>query len=221
VAVSLDHERALWDAGFGVVAGIDEVGRGALAGPVSVGVCAVSRQDHWPAGLADSKELTAAKREAIADALASFGVARAVGHASPAEVDGHGIIAALRLAGNRALAAVAASGARVEAVLLDGKHDWLTPPGADLFTAWLEPDAAVDVPVTLVIKGDGLCASIAAASVLAKVNRDALMVAAHDRHPEYGWAGNKGYGSAGHLEAIRSHGPTPEHRLSWSLPTPR
>ncbi|WP_084104392.1 ribonuclease HII [Demequina sp. NBRC 110056] len=228
MAVSLAHEAALWDAGATVVAGIDEVGRGALAGPVTVGVCAVARCDAWPEGLADSKELTPARRLRMADALAGFGAARAVAHASPAEIDALGIVGALRLAGTRALAAIAAEGVRVDAVLLDGKHDWLTPPPATLFGDLDAPDpasasalqepAVPTPPVTMVIKGDTLCASIAAGSVLAKVERDGLMAEAHERHPEFGWAGNKGYGAAAHLDAIRLLGPTDEHRRSWSLP---
>ena len=210
MTVSLEHERALWDAGARVVAGIDEVGRGALAGPVSVGVVAVAACDAWPQGLADSKQLTPAQREALCPILADFGVARAVGHASAAEIDAVGIVAALRMAALRALAVVGA----VDAVILDGKHDWLTvaPSLVDL-------DPEPTPPVTMVIKGDTVCASVAAASVLAKVERDALMRSAHEAHPDYGWESNKGYGAAGHLAAIRRLGPTQLHRRSWSLPT--
>ncbi|MDN4475709.1 ribonuclease HII [Demequina sp. SYSU T00192] len=213
MTVSLLHEAALWDAGFDAVAGIDEAGRGALAGTVSVGVSVVTRCDSWPDGLTDSKLLSAARREAMLEPLASFGVARAVGHASSAEIDEVGIVAALRLAARRALDAIPVA---VDAVLLDGTHDWLTPPPADLFSdhadEWEAP------PVTMIVKGDRACASIAAASVLAKVERDALMAAAHEDHPEYGWDSNKGYGAASHLEALRTHGPSPLHRVSWKLP---
>jgi ribonuclease HII len=219
MTVSLAHETALWDAGARLVAGIDEVGRGALAGPVSVGVAVLERCETWPDGLADSKELTRAKREALAAVLPGYGVGRAVGHASAAEIDAHGIIAALRLAGTRALAQLAVGGVVPDAILLDGRHDWLTPPAADLFTAGQETANAADIaPVTMVVKGDRLCASIAAASVIAKVERDALMREAHVQHPHYGWEGNKGYGAAGHLEALRKHGPSPLHRVSWKLP---
>lgn len=228
MAVSLGYEAALWDAGARVVAGIDEVGRGALAGPVTVGVVALERCESWPEGLADSKLLSPARRLAMNDALSSYGVARAVGHASPQEIDAGGIVAALRLAGTRALGAIAASGAAVDAILLDGKHDWLTPPAADLFTAsaaLLADDAGAGdalgsplPPVTMVIKGDNLCASIAAGSVLAKVERDAIMARFAGDHPEYGWDGNKGYGAATHLDALRRLGPTPWHRTSWALP---
>ncbi|WP_062297272.1 ribonuclease HII [Demequina maris] len=213
MTVSLIHEAALWDAGFDAVAGIDEVGRGALAGPVSVGVAVVTRCESWPDGLTDSKLLSAARREALLEPLGSFGVGRAVGHATAAEIDEVGIVAALRLAARRALDAIPVA---VDAVLLDGTHDWLTPPPADLFSdhadEWDAP------PVTMIVKGDRACASIAAASVLAKVERDALMAVAHEEHPEYGWDSNKGYGAASHLEALREHGPSPLHRVSWKLP---
>ena len=214
MTVSLAHERALWDAGARLVAGIDEVGRGALAGPVSVGVVALAPCDVWPEGLTDSKLLSAARREAMMAPLAVFGAGRAVGHSTPGEIDAHGIVAALRLAGRRALDAI---GLPVDAVLLDGTHDWLTSPPNGLFGddagEWTAP------PVTMVVKGDRACASIAAASVIAKVERDALMTAAHADRPGYGWDGNKGYGAAAHLEALRTMGPSPLHRVSWRLPT--
>ena len=215
--VSLDVETTLWDAGARVVVGIDEVGRGALAGPVSVGVAAVSRCDAWPAGLADSKRLSAAVRTELVPAITTFTLAHAVGHASAQEIDRVGIVAALRVAGLRALAAMARSGVVADAVLLDGSHDWLSAPALDLFAA----DAADSVevpPVTMVVKGDDRCASIAAASILAKVERDAMMEAAHDDHPAYGWAANKGYGAQSHLAALRELGPSPLHRVSWKLP---
>ncbi len=226
MAVSLAREGALWDKGVEVVAGIDEVGRGALAGPVCVGVVAVSRVATWPEGLADSKELSPAQRERIAAELQDFGAARSVGSASAHEIDTFGIVGALRLAGARALADIAAAGVEVGAVLLDGKHDWLSEPDFDLFvhsdvaigrpTPEL-PDVALP-PVTMVIGGDRECVSIAAGSVLAKVARDAVMVAAHDRFPAYGWAENKGYGAPPHMAALRRIGACDWHRRSWNLP---
>ena len=219
MTLSLGYESALWDAGARVVIGIDEVGRGALAGPVSVGLVAVARCDTWPDGLADSKQLTARAREALISPLSAFGVGRTVGHASAAEIDEVGIIAALRLAGVRGLAVLATEGIVPDAVLLDGTHDWLTAPPADLFSS--ATDDVETPPVTMVVKGDGLCASIAAASVIAKVERDAIMRAAHVEHPHFGWEGNKGYGAAAHLDAIREHGPSDWHRVSWKLPSAR
>jgi ribonuclease HII len=218
MGVSLAHERSLWDSGARMVAGIDEVGRGALAGPVSVGVVVLEPCDDWPDGLADSKQLTPAHRETMAVALASFGVARAVGEATNAEIDALGIIAALRVAALRALDEIARLGVEVDAILLDGKHDYLTSTAPDLFASFADEGAVALPPVTTVVGGDGLCASIAAGSVLAKVARDAQMRAAHQEHPEYGWVGNKGYGAREHMDALRRLGPAPLHRVSWSLP---
>lgn len=218
MALSFGFESALWDAGARVVVGIDEVGRGALAGPVSVGLVAITRCHVWPDGLADSKLLSPRARQALIAPLAEFGIGRAVGHASAAEIDQMGIIGALRLAGVRGLEALAADGITAEAVLLDGTHDWLTEPTPDLFAAPAADDV-VTPPVTMVVKGDTLCPSIAAASVIAKVERDALMVAAHAQYPHYGWDGNKGYGAAAHLDAIRQYGPSQWHRVSWKLPS--
>lgn len=213
--VSLVHETALWEAGASLVAGIDEVGRGALAGPVSVGVCVLARCDTWPHGLADSKVLAPSARTALLPSLASFGVGSAVGHVPAARIDQVGIVAALREAALAALDDLAARGIVPDAVILDGSHDWLTAGPADLFS--VEPVRQTP-PVTMIVKADAACASVAAASVAAKVERDALMVAAHGEHPHYGWDSNKGYGAAGHLQALRTHGPSPLHRLSWRLP---
>lgn len=236
----LRQERALLRTGARVVAGMDEVGRGALAGPVSVGAVAVDlRTRTCPQGVADSKLLSAAARERLLPALGRWGVARAVGHAGPDEIDAFGIVAALRLAGRRALAAL---GVPVDLVLLDGTHDWLSLPAQP--TLDLELDLGLDVEpgpaapgaaarggrvpvhhrglgepaVRTRVKADRTCASVAAASVLAKCARDALMVDHALAHPEYGWAENKGYGSAQHVEALRRLGPSALHRRSWRLP---
>lgn len=212
----LRHERALLREGATLVVGMDEVGRGALAGPVSVGAVAVDLATATcPRGVADSKLLTPAAREALLPALGRWGVARAVGHASAAEIDALGIIAALRLAGNRALSAMAL---QVDVVLLDGKHDWLTAPGNGDGELELWPAAGPRVRTR--IKADLACASVAAASVLAKCERDALMVALAADHPGYGWHENKGYGAPEHLAALRELGPTALHRRSWRLPEP-
>ena len=222
VSVPVPHlliERELLAGGARIVVGMDEVGRGALAGPVSVGVVAVDAQTpEGPRGVADSKLLTPAARTALLPALATWGVARAVGHASAAEIDRFGIIGALRLAGRRALAGLAIP---VDVVLLDGKHDWLTPPAQ---AGFFDADAADDLAagfgavVHTRVKADLTCASVAAASVLAKCERDALMCALSAEHPAYGWSGNKGYGSPDHLAALRALGPSPLHRMSWRLP---
>ncbi|QTE30550.1 ribonuclease HII [Pengzhenrongella sicca] len=221
---TLRRERALLGGGALVVAGMDEVGRGALAGPVSVGVVAVdARTRACPRGVADSKLLSPAARTALLPALSRWGLARAVGHASPAEIDAVGIIAALRLAGRRALATLTAAIGPIDAVLLDGSHDWLTLP-AELDLLLGRADAVDDARLELeptvhvLIKADRTCASVAAASVLAKCERDALMTQLAPTFPAYGWAENKGYGSADHLAALRTHGVSEQHRRSWRLP---
>lgn len=236
IAPTLRHERALLRSGAVLVAGMDEVGRGALAGPVSVGVVVVdARTRACPPGVTDSKLLSPAARSALVPALRRWGIARAVGHASSHEIDAIGIIAALRLAGSRALRVVAQEVGPVDAVVLDGSHDWLTPPGQGaLFDVEAEADraaaerrAAADdeigalgfVPrVRTRVKADRSCASVAAASVLAKCERDETMTSLAREHPLYGWDANKGYGSSDHVAALRLHGPSPLHRVSWRLP---
>jgi ribonuclease HII len=192
----------------GVVAGMDEVGRGALAGPVCVGVCLVDASTPpAPAGLRDSKELTPRKRAALAEVLPAWTLGHSLGWASAAEVDKHGIVGALRLAGTRALAEVAPTPG---VVILDGTHNWLDGP-----------DGSGSLPTITKAKADQTCASVAAASVLAKVSRDALMSQLDSRFPAYRWAANKGYGSAEHLEALRQQGPCAEHRRTFKLPNVR
>lgn len=208
---TLDVERALFAEGAPVVIGCDEVGRGAIAGVVAVGVCAIlPTVDAAPAGLRDSKLLSPARRAALEPLVHSWAAAVAVGEAEPAEVDAHGIIVALGLAARRGLIALHAAGIDVgrSTVLLDGSHDWLTP-------------ALTSPPRILTrVKADRDCASVAGASVVAKEHRDRLMVADHARWPIYGWEGNKGYGSPGHLAAVAQHGATPRHRLTWLRSAP-
>ncbi|MDQ0374298.1 ribonuclease HII [Cellulomonas humilata] len=219
VAPHLRHERVLLRDGARLLAGMDEVGRGSLAGPVSVGVVVVDvTTKSAPKGVADSKLLAPAARTRLLPALGRWGLARAVGHASAAEIDEVGIIAALRLAGTRALAAVAATVGPVDVVLLDGSHDWLSRPAqADLFT--VDDDPAVPAPrVHMRVKADRTCASVAAASVLAKCERDAMMVDLAAEHPAYRWDENKGYASPEHMAALRELGPSVLHRRSWRLP---
>ncbi|UJP38669.1 ribonuclease HII [Cellulomonas palmilytica] len=213
-------ERTLLRDGARLVAGMDEVGRGSLAGPVSVGVVVVDAGTRSaPQGVADSKLLTPAARTALLPRLRRWGLSRAVGHASAAEIDEIGIIAALRLAGHRALAAACATTGPVDVVVLDGSHDWLTPPAQrDLFD--LDAPVLAAPRVQMKVKADRTCASVAAASVLAKCERDALMVELAAQHPHFRWDENKGYASPDHLAALRELGPCVLHRRSWRLTGP-
>jgi ribonuclease HII len=193
---------------------------------VTVGVVVVDATTRSaPSGVRDSKLLTPAARTALAPKLRRWAPAHAVGHAEPHEIDTIGIIAALRLAGWRALAQLSV---RPDCVLLDGNHDWLThrppkdavdPDAPTLFDLPTRPEPPA-VPSTVVtrIKADMRCAAVAAASVLAKVERDAIMVARAAEHPAYGWELNKGYAAPDHVQALRAHGASLQHRTSWSLP---
>ena len=212
---SLRVERELQRAGHRVLAGMDEVGRGALAGPVSVGVVVIDETCRTaPAGVRDSKLLTPAARRAMVPRLQRWSLAHAVGHAQPEEIDEIGIIAALRLAGRRALARIDVV---PDLVLLDGNHDWLTDPEEVGLFAELSGGASTP-PVRTMIKADMRCSSVAAASVLAKVERDDRMVELAREHPHYCWEDNKGYSASAHMDALGVHGPSEQHRRSWSLP---
>ncbi|HJB10054.1 MAG TPA: ribonuclease HII [Candidatus Brachybacterium merdavium] len=210
---TLDVERALAaDCGPGtrIVVGVDEVGRGALAGPVAVGACAVEmREGHiapLPDGVRDSKRLSALRRKALVQPILDSVRAGTVGWASPAEIDEIGIVAALSRAAHRALEGL---DVRPDAILVDGDVDVLsrTPPSGD------GPPPVVQLRVA----ADRDCASVAAASILAKVARDDHMVELDALAPHYHWASNKGYGSAAHREALTVSGPHHQHRRSWRL----
>ncbi len=213
---TLRVERRLLRGGALTVAGMDEVGRGALSGPVSVGVVVVDSSTPALPGVRDSKLLTPSARLELVPKIRQWCAGWAVGHAEPKEIDERGIIGALRLAGMRALSAL---DARPDVVLLDGSHDWLTPPAQ---TTLLEaPDDIAENPppaVVTQVKGDLVCTSVAAASVLAKTERDDLMIELHQRFPAYEWADNKGYAAPGHVAALEAHGATDVHRRSWRLP---
>jgi ribonuclease HII len=212
---SLRVERSLLREGHTWIAAMDEVGRGALAGPVSVGVVLVDATVRTvPQGVRDSKLLAPHVRERLVPRIRRWAPAYAVGHAGPDEVDAVGIMAALRQAGRRALAQLPAV---PDLVLLDGNYDWLTDPNGDGLFALLE-GAPTSPPVRTLIKADLKCSSVAAASVLAKVERDAMMTDLHPAFPNYAWADNKGYSAPEHLEALRRHGPTEHHRQTWRLP---
>ena len=216
---SLRVERALQRDGHRVLAGMDEVGRGALAGPVSVGVVVIDETCRSaPVGVKDSKLLTPLARGRMVRPIQRWARAYAVGHSSPAEIDEIGIMGGLRLAGMRALASIAAAGVVPDLVILDGNHDWLTPPDELGLLAFAHEGAPSVPPVTTMIKADMKCSSVAAASVIAKVERDGLMVALDADHPAYGWAVNKGYAAPEHMLALEAHGPCVQHRRSWRLP---
>ncbi len=217
-APTLDYERRFRSSGARLLAGVDEVGRGALAGPVSVGIAVVDLQDPTLlADVRDSKLLKVADRERLVPLVRDWSVASAVGHATAPEIDALGIIGALRLAGTRAWLAVLDAGVTPDVVLLDGSHNWLSPAAqASLFDEEPTGDAC-EAPVHTLVKADMQCLSVAAASILAKVERDNLMRDLHDEYPAFGWDVNKGYGTAAHKEALRSDGPTPHHRVSWQL----
>ena len=221
---SLKLERELQRAGHPLVAGMDEVGRGALAGPVSVGVVVVDQGCRSaPVGVKDSKLLSPQMRERLVPGIHRWASACAVGHASPAEVDRYGIMVALRFAGIRAVAALPVI---PDVIILDGNHDWLTDPRRVGLLGLCEdvPDLPPGVPcvqcppVRTLVKADMSCSSVAAASVLAKVERDAIMVALAAEVPEYAWELNKGYSAPEHFAALESHGACVHHRRSWHLP---
>ncbi|GHF24034.1 ribonuclease HII [Streptomyces mashuensis] len=182
--------------GAKIVAGVDEVGRGAWAGPVTV-CAAVTGLRRPPDGLTDSKMLTPKRRTELATVLEGWVTAYALGEASPGEIDELGMTAALRLAATRALDGLPV---RPDAVILDGKHDYLGEP-------WR---------VRTVVKGDLSCVAVAAASVIAKVRRDALMAELGADHAPFGFCDNAGYPSPVHRAALEELGPTPHHRLSWA-----
>lgn len=200
----------------GPVVGIDEVGRGALAGPVAVGAVLVTSLRPAPEGLADSKELSPLQRTALIAPITNWCDAHAVGMASSQEIDAWGLRTALAVAANRALSQL---GTAPASALIDGNLNLLEPSNSMNFSLIPVPHLAfASLPVLKIVKGDRLCASIAAASVLAKVVRDDLMIAMSSDETRFGWDRNKGYGAPEHLNALREHGPTCMHRRSWALP---
>ena len=186
--------------------GIDEVGRGAIAGPVWVtaGVWSASCGDI-PEGLRDSKLISEKRRPEVAARASNWLVAQASGRVEAEMIDTKGIIWALGTAGSEALRVLwpVVSRARAPMIVLDGSHDWLSAR------------LPVDIPLMTKTKADATAASVAAASVIAKVGRDQVMVEADGVYPGYGFAGHKGYGSAAHREAIATLGPSRIHRRSW------
>jgi ribonuclease HII len=217
-APRLVDERRLWRQGHRLVAGVDEVGRGAWAGPLSVGVAVMqnavmeSGGRRVPAGLRDSKLLPEERREAIFERVGSWCAAWAVGHCGPEECDRLGMTGALRLATRRALAALPVE-ARPDAVVLDGNFDYVSPAAEpSLFDT--EPPVCEPVVRTM-IGADARCASVAAASVLAKVSRDRIMRQLAESFPPFDFDRNKGYPSPAHKRALCGYGMTAIHRRSW------
>lgn len=199
---TLDVERGFFAAGARIVAGMDEVGRGAIAGPVTIGVVAIDATVlSVPDGLRDSKLMTAKRREAMVPTVKQWGIAWATGSASAAEIDQFGIMSALSLAASRALTTL---GVRPDVVILDGTTSFLM-------------EESNGPRVITQVKADQTCASVSAASVIAKVERDALMTSLHEQYPHYGWESNKGYGAKVHTDALRTFGVTDLHRKSWNL----
>ena len=179
----------------GLVAGVDEAGRGPLAGPV-VAAAVILDELRPIAGLADSKKLTAARREALFDEIRAKALCCSIAEASVEEIDKLNILQATLLAMRRAV-----MGLRLKPVLVlvDGNRIPL-----------------LDMPAEAIVKGDSLVQAISAASILAKVHRDRGCALLHAQYPQYGFAGHKGYGTAAHLSALKEHGACPAHRRSFS-----
>ena len=199
---SLSLEQTLFDSGAKYVLGIDEVGRGAIAGPVAVGVVLIDKSkltEPWPAKLRDSKLLSEKAREELFEPTAAWVSQWAVGMASAKEIDDFGIVWALEASAARAVDQLNLEFDSVMAIL-DGTHNWL---------------ARAPFHVHVQAKADRDCTSVAAASVLAKVTRDRLMIQLAETVPAFGFEGHKGYASAGHMAAIREIGPSAEHRVTW------
>jgi ribonuclease HII len=196
---SLAEERQLWRAGFARVAGLDEAGRGALAGPVVAGAVILpekSRRTGLWAEIQDSKLLSPARREELSLRIREQAAAWSLGEASAAEIDVHGIAPATRLAMRRAVQA-------------------LSPSPDYLLLDWVQLKS-LNLPQHSFTKGDLRIVSIAAASILAKVHRDRLLCQLHERFPAYGFHSHKGYAARSHLAAIERVGPCPVHRRSFS-----
>ena len=202
-APSLAVERELWAAGHEVIVGIDEVGRGAWAGPLTIGAAVLPR-DRRVLKVRDSKMLTEPEREALFGRIAGWCVAWSVGHASQPECDELGMSAAQKLAARRAIDGL---GLVPDQVLIDGNWDFVGGGNT-----------------TKLVKGDARCLSIASASILAKVTRDRIMRAEAESFPGYDFELNKGYPCPRHKLALKGYGPTSIHRRSWvfmeNLPWP-
>ena len=187
-------ENELFDSGIGVICGVDEAGRGPLAGPVCAAACILPRGLEIE-GLNDSKKLTEKRRDALYDVIKEKAVAYGIAFATVEEIEELNILGATYLAMNRAIAQLSVT---PELALIDGNRN-----------------AGIQVNSQPVVKGDSKCADIAAASILAKVSRDRMCDEYDKEYPEYGFAKHKGYGTKAHMDAIREFGPCPVHRRSF------
>mgnify|MGYP003373670043 CR=1 FL=1 len=187
-------EGQLYDSGLTYLCGVDEAGRGPLAGPVCAAACILPRGLELE-GLNDSKKLTEKRREKLFEQITAQAVSYGIAFAEVEEIEELNILGATYLAMNRAIEKLSV---KPELALIDGNRN-----------------AGITVPSRTVIHGDGLCADIAAASILAKVTRDRYMVELAAQYPQYGFDRHKGYGTQAHYAAIREFGPTPVHRPSF------
>ena len=184
----------LYESGLGPLCGVDEAGRGPLAGPVYAAAVMLPR-DLQISGLNDSKKLSEKKREELFDVICAQALCGSVAFATVEEIEERNILGATMLAMDRAVAGLAI---RPALALIDGNRS-----------------KGISVPTRCVVKGDATCADIAAASILAKVSRDRAMLELAEQYPQYHFEQHKGYGTALHYAALREHGPSPVHRLSF------
>ena len=187
-------ENEIYDSGVTLLCGVDEAGRGPLAGPVYAAAVMLPRGCEIP-GLNDSKKLTEKRREELFDVIRGKALAYGIARAEVAEIEERNILGATMLAMNRAIAKLAPPPALA---LIDGNRN-----------------AGIAVPSRCIVKGDARCADIAAASILAKVSRDRFMLQMAEQYPEYGFEQHKGYGTKLHYERLRQYGPSPIHRPSF------
>ena len=193
--VMLTHERRLWDSGRSLIAGVDEVGRGPLAGPV-VAAAVILPHDFDVLGIDDSKKLSPKKREELAEVIKEKALAWSIGWVGPERIDEINILEATKEAMTQAVQGLSL---QPDHVLIDGN-----------FTV-----RALALPQTAIVKGDANSTSIAAASILAKVTRDRYMEEMDAVYPGYAFASNKGYGTKAHYDGLKAQGPTPIHRKSF------
>ena len=187
-------ENEIYEEGFQLLCGVDEAGRGPLAGPVCAAACILPRGEEIP-GLNDSKKLSEKKREELYDVITEKAITFGIAFASVEEIEAMNILNATYLAMNRAIEMLEPV---PELALIDGNRN-----------------QAIRIPSRCIVKGDAQCADIAAASVLAKVTRDRYMLDLAEQYPQYAFEKHKGYGTALHYSALREYGPSPVHRMSF------